>query len=194
MRFLVVAEDLEFNRLPAKIEVPKTKQANREDGSPYQRNLFDLTTEDDLNRFENRVATYLDQQARLFFRYRNRACKDYYVQGWKPGRIYADFIVTLQDEEPGADDGFHQVFVVETKGVHLKASEDTEYKRSVFDICGEHARKADWAEFAPAMRSKEMRFEVVDEDEWQSRLNGMLFGGDREGIGQANAPAPLNRR
>ena len=88
MRFLVVAEDLDFNRLPAKIEVPKAKQANREDGSPYQRNLFDVTTEDDLNQFENKVATYLDQQARLFFWYRNRARKDYYVQGWKPRRIY----------------------------------------------------------------------------------------------------------
>ena len=33
MRFLVVAE--EFTRLPEKIEVPKAKQANREDGSPY---------------------------------------------------------------------------------------------------------------------------------------------------------------
>ena len=177
MRFLVVAEDLEFGRLPEKIEGPKAKQANREDGSPYQRNLFDVTTEDDLNQFENKVATYLDQQARLFFWYRNRARKDYYVQGWKPRRIYADFIVTLQSDEPGADDGFHQVFVVETKGVHLKASEDTEYKRSVFDICSEHARKADWAEFAPAMRSKVLRFEVVDEDEWQARLNEMLFRG-----------------
>ncbi|MDE2764647.1 MAG: hypothetical protein OXK74_17990 [Gemmatimonadota bacterium] len=47
----------------------------------------------------------------------------------------------------------------------------------MFDICSEHARRADWAEFAPAMRSKVMRFEVVDEDEWQARLNGMLFGG-----------------
>ena len=27
------------------------------------------------------------------------------------------------------------------------------------------------------MRSKVVRFEVVDEDEWQARLNGMLFGG-----------------
>ena len=175
MRFLVVAEDLKFNRLPEQLEVPKAKQANREDGSPYQRNLFDKTTEDDLNQFENKVATYLDQQARLFFWYRNRSRKDYYVQGWKPRRIYADFIVTLRDEEPEADDGFHRVFVVETKGVHLKAAEDTEYKRSVFDICGEHARKTDWAEFVPAMRSKVMRFEVVDEDEWQARLNGMLF-------------------
>ena len=68
------------------------------------------------------------------FWYRNRARKDYYVQGWKPRRIYADFIVTLRGDEPGADDGFHQVFVVETKGVHLRASEDTEYKRSVVDI------------------------------------------------------------
>lgn len=40
--------------------------------------------------------------------------------------------------------------MVEIKGVHLKASEDTEYKRSVFDICGEYARKADWARFVPA--------------------------------------------
>ena len=177
MRFLVVAEDLKFNRLPAKIEVPKAKRANREDGSPYQHNLFDVTTEDDLNQFENKVATYLDQQARLFFWYRNRARRDYYVQGWKPRRIYADFIVTLRDDEPGADDGFHQVFVLETKGVHLKASADTEYKRSVFDICSEHARKANWAEFVPAMRNKVMRFKVVDEDEWQARLNEMLFRG-----------------
>ncbi|MCY3950962.1 MAG: DEAD/DEAH box helicase family protein [bacterium] len=175
MRFLVVAEDLAFNRLPAEIEVPKAKQANRTDGAPYQQNLFDVTAEDDLNGLENKVATYLDQQARLFFWYRNRARKDYYVQGWKPRRIYADFIVALRDDEPGGDDDFHQVFVVETKGVHLKASEDTEYKRSVVDICSDHARKADWAEFVPAMRTKVMRFEVVDEDEWQARLNRMLF-------------------
>ena len=187
MRFLVVADDLEFNRLPRKIEVPKAKQANREDGSPYQRNLFDITTEDDLNQFENKVATYLDQQARLFFWYRNRARKDYYVQGWKPRRIYADFIVTLQGEELGVDDGFHEVFVVETKGVHLKASEDTDYKRSVFDICGEHARKADWAEFVPAMRSKVMRFEVVDEDEWQAPADWDVVRGERlKGFGQRN--------
>ena len=177
MRFLVVAENLDFNRLPATIDVPKARRANREDGSPYQGNLFDVTTEDNLNQFENKVATYLDQQARLFFWYRNRVRKDYYVQGWKPRRIYADFIVTLRGDDAGEDDGFHEVFVVETKGVHLKASEDTEYKRSVFDICSKHAQKADWAKFVPAMRSKAMRFEVVDEDEWQARLNGMLFPG-----------------
>ena len=174
MRFLVVADDLDFNRLPRTIETTPGKQANREDGGQYLLNLLERTNEDDLNGLENKVATYLDQQERLFFWYRNRARKDYFVQGWKRGRIYADFIFTLKADEPGADDEFHQVFVVETKGIHLKQSSDTDYKRSVFDICSEHAAKKGWAEFVPAMRDKVMRFEIVDEDEWEHRLNGML--------------------
>ena len=174
MRFIVVTNDLEFNRLPEKIETVRGKQANREDGSQYQLDLFDLINEDELNGLENKVATYLDQQERLFFWYRNRARKDYYVQGWKRGKIYADFIVTLRSDEPDNGDEFHQVFVVETKGIHLKGNPDTEYKRSVFDICSEHASRREWAEFVPTMRGKVMRFEVVDEDEWEQRLNAML--------------------
>ena len=63
---------------------------------------------------------------------------------------------------------------METKGIHMKQSADTDYKRSVFDICTEHASRKDWAELAPAMRGKVMRFEIVDEDEWEQRLNAML--------------------
>ena len=174
MRFLVVAENMRFNQLPAKIDAVPGKQANREDGGQYLLNLFERTNEDELNGLENKVATYLDQQERLFFWYRNRARKDYYVQGWKRGRIYADFIFTLKADEPGTEDEYHQVFVVETKGIHLKQSADTDYKRSVFDICSKHAAKKDWAEFVPAMRDRVMRFEIVDEDEWQNRLNAML--------------------
>ena len=174
MRFIVVADDLTFNRLPNKIETIQGKQANREDGSQYQRNLFDLIYEDELNGLENKVATYLDQQERLFFWYRNRARKDYYVQGWRRGKIYADFIFTLRPDEPNADDELHQVFVVETKGLHLKESSDTAYKRCVFDICSEHAARKNWADFVPAMRDKVVKFEIVDEDEWERRLNSML--------------------
>ncbi len=117
MRFLVVTDDLEFNRLPREIETTGGKQANREDGGQYLLILFERTNEDELNGLENKVATYLDQQERLFFWYRNRARKDYYVQGWKRGRIYADFIFTLRTDEPNVGDHFHQVFVMETKGV-----------------------------------------------------------------------------
>ena len=174
MRFLVVTDDLAFNRLPRTIETKNGKQANREDGGQYRLNLFERTDEDDLNGLENKVATYLDQQERLFFWYRNRARTDYYVQGWKPGRIYADFIFTLKPDEPDTGDAYHRVFVVETKGLHLGQSADTAYKRSVFDLCSRHAKKADWADFAPAMREKVLRFEVVDEDEWEHRLNALL--------------------
>ena len=174
MRFLVVTDNLEFNRLPRAIGTAIKKQANREDGGQYLLNLFERTNEDDLNGLENKVATYLDQEERLFFWYRNRARKDYYVQGWKRGRIYADFIFTLRPDEPDTGDEYHQVFVVETKGMHIQQSTDTTYKRSVFDVCSEHASKKDWAEFVPAMRNKVMRFEIVDEDEWERRLNAML--------------------
>ena len=180
MRFLVVTDELKLNRLPRTIDTTMGKQANREDGGQYLLNLFERTHEDELNGLENKVATYLDRQERLFFWYRNRARKDYYVQGWKRGRIYADFIFTLRPEEAGAAgererrDEYHQVFVVETKGLHIKQSADTDYKRSVFDICTEHASRKEWAELAPAMRGKVMRFEIVDEDEWEQRLNAML--------------------
>ena len=174
MRFLVVTKDMHFNQLPARIDTTPGRQANREDGGQFLLNLFERTNEDELNGLENKVATYLDQQERLFFWYRNRTRKDFYVQGWKRGRIYADFIFTLKADEPDIEDEYHQVFVVETKGIHLKQSSDTDYKRSVFDVCSKHAAKKDWAEFVPAMRDRVMRFEVVDEDEWQNRLNAML--------------------
>ena len=175
MRFIVVTDDLGgFNRFPNEIEMSMTKQANREDGSQYQHSLFDRIDEADLNGFENKVATYIDTQARMFFWYRNRARRDYYVQGWKPRRIYADFIFALRSDEPNVEDEYSQIFVMETKGVHLKLSEDTDYKRSVFNICSEHAQKRDWAEYVSAMSSKSMRFEVVDQDEWEQKLNTMF--------------------
>ena len=175
MRFIVVTDDLGgFNRLPDNMETQITKQANREDGAQYQRSLFEKIDEDDLNGFENKVATYIDAQARMFFWYRNRSRKDYYVQGWKPQRIYADFIFALRSDEPDADDEYHQVFVMETKGFHLKQADDTNYKRSVFDLCSKQAQKRDWAQFAPAMRNKTMRFEIVDQDEWEHKLNTMF--------------------
>lgn len=174
MRFLVVADDLDFTRPRQAIITPQERQANREDGSPYQRTLFDGLGESEFNTLENRVATYLDQQERLFFWYRNRERKDYFVQGWRRQRIFADFVVTLRADEPDPDDAYHQVFVLETKGLHLREAADTAYKRSVFDLCSQHAHKTDWAEFVPAMRGRVLRYEIVDEEEWEQRLNALL--------------------
>ena len=101
MRFLVVTNDLNFNRLPETITTVESNQANREDGGQYELNLFDRTNEDDLNGLENKVATYLDQQERLFFWYRNRARQDYFVQGWKRGRNLRGFYNHVKTRRAG---------------------------------------------------------------------------------------------
>ena len=181
MRFLVVTSELQGTRLPPTIIRAKEEcQANRGDGAPFQRSLFDPMGESELNGLENKVATYLDEQERLFFWYRNRARNDYFVQGWRRHRIFADFIVTLRPDEPDPDDAYHQVFVLETKGLHLREGADTAYKRSVFDLCSQRARKTDWAEFVPSMRNRVLRYEIVDEEEWEQRLNTLLADGPEQ--------------
>jgi type III restriction enzyme len=179
MRFMVLGQDFGFTtRLPKKIAVPVgEKRATRLDGNQFVLSLFDHVPDDAMNSLEHQVASYLDEQENLFFWYRNTSRRDYAVQGWKRGRIFADFIFTASRENAGASNPYHEVFVVETKGLHLKLNADTNYKRSVFNLCTEHAKKRDWSEFVPAMRNKTMRFEVVDEDEWQVRLNELLAGG-----------------
>jgi len=37
-----------------------------------------------------------------------------------------------------------------------------------------YAKKRDWAGFVPAVRGKVMRFEVVNEEEWEKRLSEPL--------------------
>ncbi len=183
LRFMVVTEHLSHaehgieNRLPVKLEKkPGEKKATRTDGSQFELDLFAHVAADDLGRtLEPEVATWLDEQEKLLlFWYRNRAKRDYAVQGWRRGRIFADFIFTAKAD--GAEEEFDRVFVVETKGLHLKGNKDTDYKRSVFAVCSEHAQRKEWADYVPAMRGMVMKFEVVDEDEWEKRLSGMLAG------------------
>lgn len=169
MRFMVVVRDLGMHRLPKKVLVSKSvPKATRVNGGQFEMNLFDPVTVDDLNSLEREVASFLDEQSQLYFWYRNIPHRGYYVQGWQKSRIYADFIFTTRDTTD-----LRKVFVLETKGLHLK-NENTKYKRSVFDLCNKHATRKTWNELVPAMRDKEIRYEVVFQDEWEKRLNQLL--------------------
>lgn len=171
MRFMVVAHDLGINRLPKRIEVPKSVvKATRLDGNQFELNLFDPVPADSMNELEREVASFLDEQSRLYFWYRNIPHKGYYVQGWQRSKIYADFVFAAAGDKK-AD--YRKVFVLETKGLHLK-NDDTSYKSSVFALCNRHATRKTWNELVPAMRDKEVRYEVVFQDEWEKRLNEML--------------------
>jgi type III restriction enzyme len=180
MRFMVVTDEFAL-RLPSSLTIPKLEpRANSEIGKQYQLSLFEDMPASGFNGLERSVATFLDAQEMLYFWYRNRSRHDYFVQGWQPHRIYADFIVTTSregDEEPEID----RVFVVETKGRHLAGVNDatgkltdTGYKRDVFDVCTRLAKEKSWSELVPFMTSRNLRFEVVDEDGWKARLTSML--------------------
>ena len=186
MRFMVVTDELSIEKAPqTKLPTSATisehePRANRINGSPFQMSLFEDMPATGFNDLERSVATFLDTQEQLFFWYRNRSRHDYFVQGWQPHRIYADFIFTTPrsgDDAPEID----RVFVVETKGKHLAGVKDAEgnltdtgYKRDVFALCNKHAKERRWSEFVPFMTSRTMRFEVVDETAWKSRLTELL--------------------
>ena len=77
---------------------------------------------------ELRFAQYLDKQKALrwWHRVAARQGDNYYLRGWKPDRIWPDFIAM-----GGETDGKPHVLVFETKGAHLSGNPDTEYKKRV---------------------------------------------------------------
>jgi len=170
LRFLVIANDLGY-KLPEKKHVRSARTLTRQTGEQLERSLFDYVPEEDFNETEKKVAWYLEEQERLFFWYRNIPKQDYSVQGWRKHRIYPDFIFTATGD---SGNGFDRVFVIETKGLHLKGSEDTKYKRSVFDLCNDLARETTSNQLGMELESKEVLFHVVDEDEWQQTFNELF--------------------
>ena len=98
-------------------------------GSPVQLSLFERVFEDHFdNEFEKKFAYYLDERRALQWWHRIAARQrgEYYVQGWKQGRIYPDFVAMAREIE-----GITRVLIFETKGEHLGGNLDTEYKKKV---------------------------------------------------------------
>jgi type III restriction enzyme len=75
---------------------------------------------------EGQFACYLDSQAALRWWHRNVARTQYGLQGWRRDKVYPDFVFARADR-----DGRETVVVMETKGLHLKGADDTDYKREL---------------------------------------------------------------
>lgn len=172
LRFVVIGKDFGF-QFPKKLVVaPNSRSLSRADGQCFQKSLFDVIEEDEFNETEKAVAWYLEDQNPLFFWYRNIARHDYAIDGWRKQKIYPDFIFTRSDENK--NNKVDKVFVVETKGIHLAKNEDTEYKGSMLDICNKYAEKRNFDELELALQHKDIRFEVIYEDEWKRKINELL--------------------
>ncbi len=156
--------------LPSRIKTKSNKQITRNDGSQIQRSLFDYVPEENLNKLEYNVAIYLDEQEKLLWWYRNMSRQDYHIQGWKRNKIYPDFIAA----DKKANDDFDKVYVLETKGIHLKDNEDTHYKKNVFALCSQLGTRKAWKELFKEFPDHDFEFQVVNGDEWQNQINKLV--------------------
>lgn len=172
LRFLVIGQSFDWT-FPKSVTIKSTEtRLNRRDGSQLQTNLFEAVPAEEFNEVEKLVAWYLETQERMFFWFRNRARVDYSIQAWRKQRIYPDFILTTQ--ERGLSPDYERVYVVETKGLHLKDADRTKYIESVFNVCTKKAQSRSWSELGLGMKDKVLSFEVLAEDEWEAKLNALL--------------------
>jgi type III restriction enzyme len=163
--------------LPSRIKVKSNKQLVRNDNTPIQKSLFDYVPEENINDLEKSVAIYLDEQEKLLWWYRNMSRQDYHIQGWKRNKIYPDFLAATHAESGAGKqeekDDYGTVYVLETKGIHLK-NEDTKYKQDVFALCNELGAKKAWKELFDEFPDHDFEFQVVFEDEWQNKINKLI--------------------
>ena len=101
------------------------------DYKPVQLTLFEPVFEREFDsELEKRFACYLDEERALrwWHRVAVRQQENYYLRGWKQGRIFPDFVAMTTED---MDD--KRVLIVDTKGEHLGGNADTEYKRKVLE-------------------------------------------------------------
>jgi type III restriction enzyme len=164
-------------RLPPTISVKiinnrEPKRLVRDDNTQIERSLFEFVEEDKYNDYEKSAAVYLDEQENLLWWYRNLSRQNYFIQGWKRNKIYPDFVFTNVDEKKPND--YSKVCVIETKGKHLK-NEDTDYK-IIFALCNELGEQKDWNELNMEFADKQVRFQVIFDDEWKKRIADYFKG------------------
>lgn len=132
-------------------------------GQPVQKSLFDLPLERDFNELESKFAFYLDAREAIqwWHRVAVRQQHEYYLRGWKPDRIWPDFLA-VSDNSNGTD----ELLIIETKGKHLD-NPDTYYKQKVLAALENtfNQGQTEYGEVKVASGPAKGRFRIVFEDE-----------------------------
>ena len=71
---------------------------------------------------------------------------------------------------------FKNVYVLETKGLHLKGNEDTVYKEELFALCNELCQPRPWDEISQEMAQHQVQYQLIFEDEWRRVIDEMAVG------------------
>ena len=136
-----------------------------EHASPIQRSLFEPLFESGFNSLEKDFALYLEKTDALHWWHRVAARQDYFLQGWRRQRVYPDFVACRKA------DG--KLLILETKGIHLKGGEDTDYKEKLLATLEEA--------YSTAIERGNMKageppatFRMMFEDNWKGQVNELV--------------------
>ena len=147
------------------MEIRTTKPLFHANGDGVERSLYDYA-DDNFNEYERNVALFLDHHPQVLWWYRNLVGRDNFaIQGFRKNQIYPDFVVQEEsDKKPVA-----RVLVLDSKGKHLKGSEDTNYKRRVADYFGKAGKKVTWQQLGEGFESHQFRLQILDEGDYEDR-------------------------
>lgn len=145
------------------------RRLTRDDGNPLAKSLYDYVPSEAFNGLEARVADYLDSSGKLLWWYRNISLIDYKIQGWKPGRVYPDFLAATD-----RDGTWGTLYILETKGEQLAGNVDTEYKRGLMEMCNRLPVAKAWADLGIDELDRKFDFRVIDESMWRTQLNELF--------------------
>jgi hypothetical protein len=103
--------------------------------------------------------------------------QDWHLQGWQRNKVYPDFLACLHDR----GNGKLRFTVLETKGLHLKGNDDTNYKRRLFELLTQHSQSAlSVGELKLGLEKQNLCFDLLLEDDWVEKLSmspsGILSG------------------
>ncbi len=109
-------------------------------GDSLKKSLYEKLYAAEFNGLEKDFALYLDGHSAVTWWHRFAARPDYALQGWKPNRVYPDFVVCVgQNHGNGAG---RRVLALETKGLQLAGNMDTQYKNNLFEALSKTEPKA----------------------------------------------------
>ena len=147
----------------------------RDDARMVEKSLFEpaLAALTD-SGLEHDVACYVDGQAAARWWHRNVARSQYGLQGWKRHKVYPDFVFAHVNRE-----GAPRLVILETKGMHLAGSTDTDYKRQLLErltqvFADESLTRAGEVELIGERHS--VVCDLVFDQAWRSTLDARYFG------------------
>jgi len=166
--FYLLCDECRF-QIPESVEIRPTTPLFHANGDQVARSLYDYV-DDNLNEYERSVALFLDHHPQVLWWYRNLVGRDNFaIQGFRRQQIYPDFVVQEGKENGKQRKPVARVLVLDSKGKHLKGSEDTNYKRQVANYFEKTGKKVTWQQLGEGFESHQFRFQILDEGDYEDK-------------------------